>query len=233
MEIVQSVNAGAETGQTKSGLAANKLADDFDTFLSLLTTQLQYQDPLEPMDSKEFTQQLVSFTGVEQQISANQNLEALIKQIGAQDMSASVAYIGKEIVAYSNKAAMMEGEAKWGYYLNAQAEATEITIKDVNGLTVFKTTGEVTPGDHEFVWDGKTEQGQDLPDGYYSMEISALTSGGSQIYTQTYVRGLVEGFERVNGENLLSVNGLLMPIENVQAVVMPEAEAAADSNQDP
>lgn len=223
MEIVPSVNAGATSGTTKADQSAAKLAEDFDTFLTLLTTQLQNQDPLEPMDSKEFTQQLVSFTGVEQQISANQNLEKLIEQISAQDMSASVAYIGKEVVALSNKARLADGEATWGYYLDGRADATEITIKDNRGVTVHKLPGETDPGDHQLVWDGMDAQGRELPDGYYTIEITALTAGGNALNTQTYVRGLVDGFERVNGENLLTINGLLMPIENVQAVGLPEA----------
>lgn len=226
MEIVPSVNAGATSSPTKSEQSAAKLAEDFDTFLTLLTTQLQNQDPLEPMNSKEFTQQLVSFTGVEQQISANQNLERLIEQVSAQDMSASVAYIGKEVVAQSNKARLADGEASWGYYLDGRADATEITIKDSRGVTVHKLLGETDPGDHQLVWDGKDAQGRELADGYYTIEINALTAGGNELNTQTYVRGLVDGFERVNGENLLTINGLLMPIENVQSVGLPQAPPA-------
>ncbi|RMF10906.1 MAG: flagellar hook assembly protein FlgD [Alphaproteobacteria bacterium] len=222
MEIVPSINSPQNAPQSKADGAASALAQDFDTFLALLTTQLQYQDPLEPLDSKDFTQQLVSFSGVEQQIAANKNLEKLIEQMAAQDVSSSVAYIGKEIVAHSNKALLQDGEAKWGYYLDVQADTVDIIIRDSVGATVLKTTGNKEAGDHDFVWDGVDEFGNQLPDGYYTMEVVAKTASGTTIKTETYVRGLVDGVERVGGDNLLSVNGLLMPIDNIQAIVMPQ-----------
>lgn len=226
MEIVPSINANQSATESKADASAASLAQDFDTFLSLLTTQLQYQDPLDPLDSNEFTQQLVSFTGVEQQISANKNLEKLIEQIAAQDISSSVAYIGKDIIAHSNKAFLNEGAATWGYYLDAQADTVSLTVKDSHGATVLKTTGDNQAGDHDFAWNGRDEYGSQLPDGYYTLEIEAKTAGGTEIKTETYVRGLVEGVERIGGENLLSVNGLLMPVDNIQAIVMPEETAS-------
>ncbi|HZZ11369.1 MAG TPA: flagellar hook capping FlgD N-terminal domain-containing protein, partial [Paraburkholderia sp.] len=87
-------NTAAGAGQST---ASQQLAGNFDTFLTLLTTQLQNQDPLSPMDSTQFTQQLVAFSGVEQQINTNNNLQSLIALNQSQQAASAVSYIGHSV----------------------------------------------------------------------------------------------------------------------------------------
>ncbi|MEX1146872.1 MAG: flagellar hook capping FlgD N-terminal domain-containing protein, partial [Sphingomonadales bacterium] len=164
MEIVNSVNTG-QASESRASSAGASLAQDFDTFLTLLTTQLQHQDPLEPMDSKEFTQQLVSFSGVEQQIQANKNLEDVIGKLASQDMAAAVSYIGQDIIAMSDKASLRDGAAQWVYALEGGADDVDLTIKDGNGVTVRTLNGETDAGTHSLNWDGRDENGNQMPDG--------------------------------------------------------------------
>lgn len=202
--------------------AGASLAQDFDTFLALLTTQLQHQDPLDPLDSNEFTQQLVSFTGVEQQIAANKNLEKVIDALAAQDMASSVNYIGKDVVAETNKAHLKDGQANWVYELESSAETVELTVKNAAGITVQKLDGETAAGSHAFNWDGLDAYGSPVESGYYTLEIKAKTAGDNDVKTRSLARGTVDGVERVDGQNMLSVNGLLMSVDDVQAVVTPQ-----------
>ncbi len=113
---VASVSAASAATRSESQIAAN-----FDTFLLLLTAQLKNQDPLEPMDSNQFTQQLVQFSQVEQQINANKNLESLIALTKARSSSDAVSYLGKTLTLTDGTAALMGGEAIWAYSLENDA----------------------------------------------------------------------------------------------------------------
>lgn len=217
----------ASNGSSQAGKAAAVFGKDFDTFLQLLTTQLQYQDPLSPMDSTQFTQQLVSFTSVEQQIATNKNLESIISQLASQDIAGAVAYIGKEIYALGDKAPLQNGQASWNYGLDLRAEETKITVRDGAGRVVYETTGETAPGAHTFAWDGRTNSGGVAPDGIYSLEVAATSAAGNAIGSNIFIRGVVEGVERIGGENLLSVNGVLLPVDNIQSIGLPKPNDAS------
>lgn len=222
---ISSATAAAQ-GASQAQKAGASLASDFQTFLKLLTTQLQYQDPLEPLDSKEFTQQLVSFTGVEQQIAANQNLETLIAQFQTQTTANAVAYIGKDVIVNTSASKLREdGEARWTYALDLLSDETTLTVKDASGNVVFETIGENRPGNHEFRWNGKDQNGIALPEGLYSLEVKALTSDGQEIASQVFMRGRVEGLEKVDGDNYLLVNDLLFPMDHISSIKEPGASS--------
>ena len=110
---VTSATSAASTGQAAS--AQKTLSSNFDTFLTLLTTQLQNQDPLQPMDSNQFTQQLVQFSQVEQQINSNKNLESLIALTKSQTATNAVPYLGKTLTLTDGTAAVIGGQAQWTY----------------------------------------------------------------------------------------------------------------------
>ncbi len=216
---VNAATAGAASEATRS---QTKLADDFDQFLKLLTTQLQYQDPLDPMDSGEFTNQLVSFTEVEQSIATNKNLENLISQTQNAAMSNAVGYLGNEITIETDRAGLRDGKAKWEYGLQSNAEETKLTVKDSSGKILYEGIGENKAGLHDFTWDAPA----DTPDGIYQLTIEAETANGAEVQTAVYSKGTVESIEVLNGEVNLSVNGILTPTTNIQAVkpVKPGAE---------
>ena len=204
-----------DTSNSRAGTAKKKLADDFTNFLTLLTKQLQFQDPLDPLDSNEFTQQLVSFTQVEQSVQQNKNLEGIIAQIQSQNMSNAVGYLGKEITIGTNKAGITEGKVKWEYVLGTTANDIKITIKDKNGKIVHNTTAaDKTSGRHEFKWTPPegTKSGE-----IFSLEITAKM-GKSSVKTEIYSKGTVDSIETYKGEILLSSNGILTSPRHVIAV---------------
>ncbi|MFC7048671.1 flagellar hook assembly protein FlgD [Emcibacter nanhaiensis] len=225
MSEVTSATSASTTSAAQS--ADQKLASDFDDFLALLTTQLQYQDPLDPLDSNEFTQQLVSFTGVEQQIAANKNLETLISQMNSQSASDAVSYLGKEITVETPKAGVYDGKVKWEYTVDSTADTTKITVTDdETGDVVYEGYGETDPGLHEFSWDvpeGTTE-------GIYTLTVSA-TTGETGIATNIYSVGKVTSIENIGGLPYLAANGIILAPENVLAVKQVEVADSGTNTQ--
>ena len=210
------MDVGAITNQAGNATqSATTLAKDFDNFLQLLTTQLQYQDPLAPMDSNQFTQQLVSFTGVEQSIATNKNLENLIAQNQSLSATNTVGYLGKEVTVSSDKAGVMaDGTVNWEYALGASAASTKITIKDQNGITVHEDTGNLSAGLHEYSWTPP----EGTPKEIYTLEVEAISGNDEEVETNIYSKGIVESLETVHGDVLLAANGLLTAPRNVLTV---------------
>lgn len=201
--------------QSSANQSATTLAKDFDNFLHLLTTQLQYQDPLAPMDSNQFTQQLVSFTGVEQSIATNKNLEQIVAQNRLLESSNAVDYLGKEITVQTDRAGLSEdGTAIWDYILGASTSTTKIEIKDQNGLVVDTLNGELTAGLHTLEW--KAPSGTEP--GVYSLNIEAKSGNDETIDHTVYSRGVVTSVEKLNGSVFLASNGILVEPSNILAV---------------
>lgn len=215
---IGAVNAVAETAATGAGV---RLANTLGDFLLLLTTQLQHQDPLEPMDSGEFTSQLVQFASVEQQISQNRNLEELIKINRINRAASVVSFLGKRIEATGDTTVLSNGYAEWDYALPEVAEDVTLTITDSDGETVFETTGEGTIGAHKFVWDGLDQSGEPLPEGQYTLTVAATDVAGEAIVATTTIVGHVTGMETVDDDLILSIGGIGVPFDKVLSVQPP------------
>ena len=168
-----------------TGAAAGKatLGTNFNTFLNMLTTQLKHQDPLSPMDSTQFTNQLVQFSSVEQQINANSNLEKLIKLQQTAQTSQGISYLGQTVEVAGNDLALQDGSASLSYTLPKEARDVKIQIKDSSGKTVNTITGEAASGRHDISWNGKDSDGKQLDDGRYSVQVMATGPDGTAITT--------------------------------------------------
>lgn len=220
-------NPNAAAFQSSAAAASSsQLTNDFDDFLTLLTTQLQNQDPLEPMDSSEFTNQLVQFSSVEQQISTNQNLEALLAASNLQGDSSLLGYLGKTVVAETDLAALSDGSATWLYDLGTTAESTTLTIRNENGQLVAQSEGATEAGIHELQWDGKDLSGNDLPDGLYTISIEAQTAGGISIANTSYARGIATELDRTGGQTLVKIGNLPIDPTSILAVKSPQDTTA-------
>lgn len=191
-----------------------KLAKNFDQFLTLLTTQLQFQDPLNPVDSSKFTDQLVSFSQVEQSINTNKNLESLISQTKIATMSNAVGYLGTDVTTETDRAGLRSGVAKWEYRLQSNAGKTTLRVQNSTGKVLYEGEGNSKAGLHDFVWNASTN----TPDGIYKLTVSAQTANGTDVQTAIFSRGTVESVETQNGEVNLSVNGMLIPLKDIQTV---------------
>lgn len=205
----------AINGQSKTAAASTKLADDFTQFLTLLTVQLQNQDPLSPMDTTEFTNQLVAFTGVEQQINTNQKLDALVAlQLGTAFSSAQN-YVGKEISYLSSEFDFTGNAAPIKYSMDSEAVASKITIYNEAGSVVYSADAAKTAGVHDFTWDGTMNNGGKALPGTYEVKIDAVDAADKAVKTSVVVTGKVRGTETQNGEIFLLVGERAVSIGNV------------------
>ena len=218
MESVSNIlasGAGA-AASAKSGLGA-----DFETFLTLLTTQLQVQDPLDPMDSGEFTNQLIQFTNVEQAIQSNQNLENIAALTAMNGLNASVSFIGKDAIVEQSGASLEGGTANWIYALEGKAVSNNLVIKDDSGKIVYEQEGATDVGTHGFTWDGIDNNGTQLPDGIYTLGVNTKNLQDLPVPTQVFMRAVVKAVDFAGGDSFLDVGGFSVPMSNVVSVRSP------------
>ncbi|WP_421790654.1 flagellar hook assembly protein FlgD [Hyphobacterium sp.] len=208
---------GAAFGsQTQNAQAS--LANNFEMFLTLLTEQMKAQDPLNPLDSTEFVNQLVAFSGVEQEIRSNENLESLITIQAAAAQGAAVGFIGREATVASPDGVLRQGDAEWTYILPENSQGTLITIKDANGRTVATAEGEANAGTHTFNWDGTDLSGDQLDDGTYTMEISAVNDDGLPMQAEILTTARVTGVDFSGSEVVVEMDGLRVRLSSVRSL---------------
>jgi flagellar basal-body rod modification protein FlgD len=214
-----------------TALGRTSLAENFNTFLSLLTTQLKNQDPTAPLDSNQFTQQLVQMTGVEQQLNANDLLKQVVANTSS-GLTSAVSLIGKEVKATSNTASISGGQAKWTYNLPADAADVRIEIDDSSGKPVYLAApSNNKAGDHALAWNGKDLIGNQLPDGgTYTLRVTASDASGAAVNATNYVQGVVTGVEQSGGNTYLTVNGGKVTWDKVTSINMPAAPAATTTS---
>ena len=172
-------------GTNSTSSSSAQLSADMNTFLQLLTTQLKYQDPMDPMDTAEFTNQLVQYSSVEQAIQTNEKLDTMmslsIANLGAQ----AVSYIGKTVQVLGDVMPLEGGVSKASYTLDKDVLSTTIVVKDMSGNIVYTQNGEKTSGTHEFTWDGKDSNGNQLEDGAYQISVSTKVAEGDSVASVT------------------------------------------------
>ena len=213
------------TDTSKAEKDRTSLAGDFNEFMLLLTTQLKNQDPTEPLDTNQFTQQLVSFAGVEQQVNTNSNMEKLISLTQASKVDSGISYIGKGIDATGNSGFLSGGKASFVYALPVGVSKANVSLLDENGNAVFSGTGLTNEGKNIVSWDGTgnvgAANGKKMPDGKYTIAVNALDAAGKPITTgvTTYTTGLVDSASFDSTGNMtLSVGTLDIPLDQVNAV---------------
>lgn len=194
------------------------LAETFDTFLTLLTTQLKHQDPLNPMDTNEFTSQLVEFTGVEQAISTNKKLDHLISLQTELQLNEAVGYIGKTVASDSIILMLQEGQSTITYDLAGNAAKTNIMIIDELGNTVRTLSGETGVGHHEIAWDGLDDDGDPLEDGLYGFLVTAVDSKQKPVSLVQGTAGEVTGVKLVDDEVILEIGELEVALSDILAI---------------
>ena len=215
--------SGTSINQTAAGTAATQLNQDFDDFLTLLTTQLQNQDPLSPMDSTEFTNQLVGFSGVEQQIRSNDTLNKLLSMQTLNLTAVGLSFIGKDVEITGEKFAT-DGtkELSLGYTMPADVKTGTVTITDADGNVVYTSPANLTEGRHSFTWDGKTTGGAQAPAGTYQLNVAALDVDKKSLIVTKFVPGHVDSLESgEDGSLVLIVDGQQVALSDVRKVSEP------------
>ena len=215
------------TGTSGSGTSANSatgnsaldFSQNFNTFLTLLTTQLQNQDPLSPMDSNQFTSELAQFAGVEQQIKTNSLLtQQIAGQAGSEAVSA-LPLVGQTIQYNGDQAVLENGQAGFSYTLPSGATQATLNINDSSGNTVFTESISPNAGTQNFIWNGQTTSGQQEPDGgVYTISINATGANNAQLTATTTAVGTVSGVSVSNNVATFTIDGTSLQVPMNQLV---------------
>jgi flagellar basal-body rod modification protein FlgD len=206
------------TSSSATDSASQQLSGNFNTFLTMLTTQLQNQDPMNPMDSNQFTQELVEFSGVEQQIDTNNNLQTLINLQQGNAGTAASGYLGKTITVTNGNAALQNGEADWSYALGSAAAANTLAVTNSAGQVVYSTTGATASDQHDFTWNGKDSNGNQLADGTYKLTVNATDSSGTAVTSAIASKGVVSEVDMTSGTPELMIGQMAVALSDVSAI---------------
>lgn len=212
---IDAVGASASSALTGS---RNTIADNFDTFLTLLTTQLKNQNPLDPLDTNQFTQQMVQFTSVEQQLKTNEFLEALVLSNVSQTYTDAVGFVGKQVTATGSTTQLADGSATWNYEINQPSDDVTFTVTDQNGNVVHTAQSSVDAGSGQITWDGFDDTGAKMPDGTYTVTIDARNAAGAYIPVSTKMAGVVSAVDLSGTEPVLIVNGSRVNLSSIESV---------------
>jgi len=170
------------------------------------------------MDSNEFTQQLVMYSQVEQQIDTNDSLKTLISQGTSNAASMTTGYLGKKVSVTNGQASLTNGSATWTYNLKATAATTQLSITNANGVTVYTGTGDTASGNNTFTWDGKDINGNQLPDGAYKLTVTAADSAGNTVTSSVASAGTVTQIDMTGPTPQLIVGNMEIGLGDIAAV---------------
>jgi flagellar basal-body rod modification protein FlgD len=195
------------------------LAGNFQTFLTLLTTQLQNQNPLDPLDTNQFTQQLVQFAGVEQQLKTNDELSSLVSLQQTAQSTQALGFVGKTAVVDGSTATMTNSAATW--QLNVPSNSTlNVTIANSTGQTVFSGAYPVSAGNNQvFAWNGQGTDGTQWPDGKYTMTATTTDGSGNTVGVSPQIQGVVDSVDLTQSPPLLSIGGQTYTVSQIKSIV--------------
>ncbi|WP_224816472.1 flagellar hook capping FlgD N-terminal domain-containing protein [Hasllibacter sp. MH4015] len=209
-----SQTTSSANGATASDAAS--ITSDFELFLRLLTTQMQNQDPLNPTDSTEYTAQLATFSGVEQQVLTNDLLRDLQAGFTAMNMGQLSGWIGLE--ARAEMPVNFTGQEVEVQVAPAPlADRMELIVRDQNGEMVARTP--IPLSDEPYQWQGLDENGQPLADGTYFLSAQSWSGETMLEERAAFVHATIQEAQTVNGEVWLTMdNGISIPADGVQAL---------------
>ena len=210
--------SSSSSSSSLSSTTGTTLAGNFQTFLTLLTTQLQNQNPLDPLDTNQFTQQLVEFASVEQQLKTNDSLSTLVSLEQTAQATQALQFVGKTAVVKGNTAALTNSQASW--QLNVPSDSTvKISIANSSGQTAFTGTYTVSAGNNQpFVWNGQGNDGTQWPDGQYTLTATATDSSGNSVGISTQLQGTVSSVDLTQSPPLLTINGQTYTVNQIQSI---------------
>jgi flagellar basal-body rod modification protein FlgD len=194
------------------------IAGNFQTFLTLLTTQLKNQNPMDPLDTNQFTQQLVQFAQVEQQLRQNDQLATLVALEKTAQSTTALAFVGQTVTVDGKTAALAGGKATWSFNVPKPVSAT-ISIANATGQTVYTGAFTMSTGAQNFQWDGRDNAGTQWPAGNYTMSITAKDAGGQTVSVPTEIQGLVDSVDLTVNPPTLSIGGQNYTLDKVKRVV--------------
>ena len=197
--------------------ALGTLSTNFSSFLSLLMTQLQNQDPTSPLDSNQFTTELVQFSQVEQQVNTNSSLGTLIQLTQAGDLTQASGMLGSKVTAQSSEIPLQNGTGSISF-TDTVAQPVAIAIYDSAGNQIKDVSLTSTAGQNTWTWDGTNNSGTQVTDGAYKIAVIGGNSDGTTTALPFDVTGTATGVESANNTLTLNLGALSVPFSSVQSV---------------
>jgi flagellar basal-body rod modification protein FlgD len=222
---VGTASSSSSSSSNSTGVTKDTLAGNFTTFLQLLTTQLKNQNPLDPLDTNQFTQQLVQFAQVEQQLKSNDQLSTLVSLQKTAQQTQALAFVGMKVAVEGKTAELKDNKATWGFNVSKPATAT-VNIVNSAGSTVYTGTFSVNAGTQNFVWDGRNNAGALQAAGTYTLSVTAKDASGQTIGVSTETEGTVDSVDMTQNPPLLSIGGKNYTLDKIKRVVW----AASNNN---
>ena len=208
----------ASAAASAAGLQKDTIAGNFQTFLTLLTTQLKHQDPLSPLDTNQFTAQLVQFAQVEQQLKSNTQLTTLVSLQQTAQNTAALGFVGQKVDVDGTTTALANGKATWQMSVPKPVTGT-ITIKSATGQQVYSGSYSMNAGNQPFVWDGKDSSGLQWPDGNYTMSVTAQDANNQPVAIPTEIEAVVDSADLSHTPPVLSIAGQDYTLDKIKRVV--------------
>jgi flagellar basal-body rod modification protein FlgD len=217
---VTSAVTSTTTSPTASttGVDQSTIAGNFQTFLTLLTTQLKNQNPLDPLDTNQFTAQLVQFAQVEQQLKSNDQLATLVSLQQTAQATNAISFVGKTVAVDGSTAQLANGQATWSFSVDRPATAA-VSITSSTGQVVSSGSYTINPGWQSFTWDGRDASGTQWPDGSYTISVTAQDTSGQNVAVSTEVQGTVDSVDLTQSPPLLSIGGQSFTLDRIKRVV--------------
>ncbi len=219
---ITSVSSSILSSNSSKSADASALSGNYEMFLQLLVTQMQNQNPLDPTDATEFTNQLVQYSSVEQQIKMNSTLADMKTMFAVQNAMAFVSYVGKSVTVDASTAEYADGSATWNFNASAASDAASISVVDSEGNTVYSTTEKLASGDGKFVWTGETTNGSLAAAGSYTLKITGKTTAGNTVTYKSELSGVVDNVDFSGTTPLLTIDG-----QSVSAYLVKSVKSAS------
>jgi len=223
-----SISATQNTATTTAARAGNSpgnspgnttgIGADFNTFLTLLTTQLQNQDPTNAMDANQMTEQLVQFASVEQQIKVNTNLERLLSVEQGNQLVSAAPLMGRVVEVESDQLALQGGQAQLRLPAAGEARLARISVTDANGRALRSSDVTLGPTAMNWSWDGRDASGAQMPDGAYRFAISGVRADGTPASVTAGVLARATAVDRRDGEVRLSLGALSVSFDRLRGL---------------
>jgi flagellar basal-body rod modification protein FlgD len=210
--------SSSSSASAANALASSQIAGNFQSFLTLLTTQLQNQNPLDPLDTNQFTQQLVEFAGVQQQLNTNDSLATLVSLQQTAQSTQALGFVGKTAVVNGSTAALTNSTATWELTVPSSSDVS-ITIASSTGQTVFSGNYSVAAGSNQpFTWNGQGNDGTKWPDGNYTLTATAKDSSNNSVAVTTQIQGVVSSVDLTQSPPLLTIGGKTYTVSQIQSI---------------
>ena len=217
---LSTAGTASSTGTTASlgSVALQQLGSNFNDFLSLLTTQLQNQDPTSPMDTNQFTEELVQFTGVQQQVATNSSLTSLIALQQSSQIEQSSDLVGKPITVSSNEITLQNSAGEVTFQ-GTGGQQVGIAVVDSSGNPIVDANVTATAGTNTWNWNGLDNNGNQVPDGAYRVAVETTSSnGGTPVAIPYDVVGTATGVSSNGTTSQLSLGSLAVPFSSILSV---------------